>query len=204
MLKKSQSRQVILFTLSQGAIPVWSTHLYCEREPLLVLHLYKNKLSEHIDCKTNYHRNFYVVDKQRVYHNEIPDILQIGEHQFAETTLVNMWISMMLFSWTSASNCARIYNTTSQLLQSSVPAIPWPFSRSVTSSQVYDAFTLLSLLEDYQLQNMPLVVAHKGSLDGGNRFTEAVRLRNEHFRLHLGKTELLHYCTKCTRFLPGM
>jgi len=32
MLKKSQSRQAVLFTMSQGAIPVWSTHLYCERK----------------------------------------------------------------------------------------------------------------------------------------------------------------------------
>src|SRR6266540_1489407 len=32
MLKKSQSQQAVLFTMSQleGAIPVWSTHLYCE------------------------------------------------------------------------------------------------------------------------------------------------------------------------------
>ena len=109
-----------------------------------------------------------------------------------------------LFSWTSASNCARIYNTMSmsQSLKSSSPPIPWPFSQSVTTTQVYDAFTLLSLLEDCQLQKSALVVPHKGSLHSGNRFSEAVCQRNEHYRLYT-RSELFHYCTKCTRFLPG-
>jgi len=133
-----------------------------------------------LDCKVNYHRNFHVKGKQRIYCNEI---LQIGEHQFAETPLINVWISMMLFSWISASNCSRIYNTTSKLLQSSTPSVTWPFNLSMTSSQVYDAFTLLSLLEDCQVQKSTLVVLYKGGLDGGNRFSEAVRLRNERLRL---------------------
>ena len=42
MLKKSQSRQVVLFTLSRGAVPAWATHLYCDRMPFL--HLLYGKL----------------------------------------------------------------------------------------------------------------------------------------------------------------
>lgn len=152
-----------------------------------------------LDCKVNYHHNFRIVDKQRIYNCGIPDILQIGEHQFAETSLINQWITMMLFSWTSASNCARIYNTLSLSFQNS---IPWPFGQFITSNQVYDAFTLLSLLEDCQLRKSALVVPHKGSLNGANRFTEAVCERNVRYQL-MARPEVLHYCTKCTRFLPG-
>jgi len=200
MLKKSQSRQVVLFTLDRGAVPVWSTHLYCERMYSIV-----SPSSSYyfiLECKVNYHRNFRVVDKQRIYHNGIPDILQIGEHQFAETCVINTWISMMLFSWTSATNCARIYNETSQQLQLGLPTISWPFNRAVTSTQIYDAFTLLSLLEDCQIQKTTLVVPHKGSLDGANRFTEAVHARNERLKL-CSQPELFHYCNKCTRFYTG-
>jgi len=109
---------------------------------------------------------------------------------------------MMLFSWSSATNCAQIYNETSRQVQSGLPSVPWPFKLSVTSSQVLDAFTLLSLLEDSKSQNSTLVVPHKGSLDGANRFTDVVRTRNERLRL-CSQPELFHYCSKCTRFYPG-
>ena len=143
------------------------------------------------------------MDKERVYYNEVPDILQIGEHQFAETHLINMWISMMLFSWTSATNCACIYNTFSSSVQSGTPLVVWQFNLSVTPSQVFDGFTLLSLLEDCQTQNTTLIVPHKGNLGGTNRFAEVVHARNEHLRL-CSQPELFHYCNKCTRLYQGM
>ena len=110
---------------------------------------------------------------------------------------------MMLFSWTSATNCARIYNEISQQLQPRSP-ISWPFNLSVTLSQVYEAFTLLSLLEDCQLQKSTLVVPHKGTLgaSGMTRFAEAVHVRNECL-WHCSQPELFHYCKKCTWFYPG-
>lgn len=148
----------------------------------------------------NYHRNFRVAERQRLYYQEIPDIPQIREHQFAEVRLINMWISMMLFSWTSATNCARIYNETSQQLQSGSPPVSWPFNLSVTSNQVYDTFTVL---EDCQSQKSTLVVPHKGSLGGLNRFSEAVQSRNKCLQL-CSQPELLHYCNKCTRLYPSM
>ena len=156
-----------------------------------------------IECKVNYHQNFRVAERQWIYYQEIPDVLQIEEHQFAEVHLINMWISMKLFSWTSATNCAQIYNETSQQLQSGSPPVSWPFNLSVTSSQVYDAFTLLSLLEDCKSQKSTLVVPHKGTLGGMNRFAEAVHSRNVRLQL-CNKPELFHYCKKCVRFYTGM
>ncbi len=150
------------------------------------------------DCHVNYHHNFRVYQGKRTYYDTIPDTLQIGEHQFAERRLINLWIKMMLLSWTSATNCARIYNLTFSTYNAKPPG--WQFSCEVTSEQVYDGFTILSLLEDCHLQNTALVVPHTGQ--SRERFTEAVNARNNRFRL-TGQPELLHHCNKCTRFYNG-
>jgi len=77
----------------------------------------------------------------------------------------------------------------------------WQFNLQVTSDQVYDGFTILSLLEDCKTQQSTLVVPHGGL--SKDRFTEAVRARNERLRLS-SQPELLHYCNKCTRLYSGM
>ena len=81
----------MLFTLDRGALPAWATHLYCDCKLFLYFLFRRNNkyIDNFIDCKVNYHRNFQVLDKQHIYNCEIPDILQIGEHQFAETSLIN-------------------------------------------------------------------------------------------------------------------
>lgn len=38
-------------------------------------------------------------DGARTYYNGIPDVIQIGEHQFAEKRLIQLWITLMLVSW---------------------------------------------------------------------------------------------------------
>lgn len=149
-----------------------------------------------LGCKVNYHHNFRVYEGRRIYYNEIPDILQVGEHQFAERKLINWWILMMLLSWTSATNCARIYN----MGFTNIKLPEWQFSLHVTSDQVYDGFTILSLLEDCKTQQSTLVVPHGGL--ARDRFTEAVCARNDRLRLS-SQPELLHHCKKCTRFYSG-
>lgn len=154
-----------------------------------------------IGCKVNYHHNYWVFQDQRIYYNGpgLPNIVQIGEHQFAERKLINTWILMMVLSWTSATNCARIYNT--GFAANNPKPVDWQFKLEVTSDEVYDAFTILSLLEDCQLQRSTLVVPHGGLAK--DRFTAAVQTRNNRFRL-CSQPELLHYCKKCTRFYPGI
>jgi hypothetical protein len=56
-------------------------------------------LSLQLECQTNYHHNFQVQDGIRTYYNGIPVNIQIGEHQFAEKRLIQLWISLMLVSW---------------------------------------------------------------------------------------------------------
>jgi hypothetical protein len=50
-------------------------------------------------CNTNYHHNFHVKNGIRTYHDSIPDIIPVGEHQFAEKWLIQLWITLMLVSW---------------------------------------------------------------------------------------------------------
>lgn len=202
MLKKAESRKAVLFTVEHGPIPVWSVHLVCEG-------MSRSTINGSIEkgwwddlwtvCKINYHNNFRVFQGQRMYYDGIPDILQIGEHQFAETKLVELWITMMLLSWTSATNCARIYNM--NFANSKWRPTNWQFSLEVTSEEVYDAFTVLSLLEECQLQSSTLVVPHGGQ--ARDCFTTAIDIRNNRYRLS-SQPELFHHCKKCMRYYPGM
>lgn len=52
-----------------------------------------------LDCKINYHHNFYVEGGQRVYYDTVPEIIQVGEHQFVERRVIDMFITLMLVSW---------------------------------------------------------------------------------------------------------
>ncbi|KAF9041183.1 hypothetical protein BJ165DRAFT_1350265 [Panaeolus papilionaceus] len=159
-LMKAESRQAVLFTLGYGPVPMWSVHLYY--------------------CKINYHNNFRVHNHQRLYydHHQI-SILQIGEHQFVEVQLVNYWIRMMLLAWASVTNCARIYNETHAT--SPIHQYQWQFKFQVTSDQVFDAFILLSLLEDCSIRHETLVLPHTGLAK--DCLTAAIQARNNHYRL---------------------
>src|ERR1700761_5839702 len=61
-------------------------------------------LNVSVDCRTNYHNNFSVHAGLRTYYPGVPDLIQVGEHQFAESRLVNMWISSMLLGWCVANS----------------------------------------------------------------------------------------------------
>lgn len=98
-MKKAEQRQAVLFTMD-GVFPAWSVHLYCTGDfhcsaprPYILTSLFT------VDCKMNYHHNFYVEGGQRVYYNIAMDIIQVGEHQFVERKVINLFITLMLVSW---------------------------------------------------------------------------------------------------------
>ncbi|KAF8220740.1 hypothetical protein L208DRAFT_1332096 [Tricholoma matsutake] len=142
LLKKQEQQQGVLYTLDKGALPVQSIHLYCN------------------ECNTNYHHNFQFHGGIHTYYDGIPDIIQGGEHQFAEKQLIQLWITLMLVSWTLATNCACIYN---HALSDTAPTGDWAFGFMVTTKQVWDGFVLLALLEDCQGQSKLLEVPHTGA-----------------------------------------
>ncbi|KAF8074791.1 hypothetical protein FPV67DRAFT_1408151 [Lyophyllum atratum] len=178
-MKKYETRHAVLYTLDRGALPVYSNHLYCEA------------------CQINYHHGFRVEKGRRIYYDGMPEIIQAGEHQFFERKVIQMWITLMLVSWTSATNCARMYNLTLSTMP--LPG-DWKFGSTVTTEQVWDAFTILALLEDCATREKTLNVPHDGPQK--DRFTFAVRERNHRFR-QFSQPESRHRCKKCTRIFFG-
>ncbi|KAH6901611.1 hypothetical protein BKA70DRAFT_1435986 [Coprinopsis sp. MPI-PUGE-AT-0042] len=176
---RAQQREVVLFTLADGVLPAWSVHLECE------------------SCATNFHHNFSVQGAERTYYAGIPDILQVGEHQFAEVRLINSWISLMVTAWVSASNCARFYNLS--LSQSHgrdlIEETNWTFKGEVTYQHVYDGFTALALLEDALAHDYSVCVPHSGL--AAERFKDAVVILNDKRRIT--HPEVYHLCDLCTR-----
>jgi len=109
-LKKEQQRKVVIYTAADGACMAWSIHLYCVREyipALRVVYLPRTPSQPHIDCKTNYHNNFSVCNGIRTYYPGVPDLIQVGEHQFVEKQLVNLWVDLMLTAWQVIFSCAQ-------------------------------------------------------------------------------------------------
>ncbi|KAJ7090836.1 hypothetical protein B0H15DRAFT_948600 [Mycena belliarum] len=177
VLKRAEQRQVLVYSLADGACPAWSVHLSCPH------------------CQTNYHNNFSVHDDLRTYYAGIPSLIQIGEHQFAELKLVNMWISSMLLGWFSATNCAKLYDIALSD-RTSLEAGGWQFGLKLTPNHIWDAFVIKTLLEDRQRNWTQLQVEHGG--DQNMRFQEAMAERNERIIL-LGQDEVPHYCDRCMR-----
>lgn len=121
-------------------------------------------------------------------------MLQVGDHQFVELQVIRMWIVSMLVSWTSATNCARLYNL---CYKSESVFLEWPFSFMAMTELVWDSFVLLSILEDCKRRLATLILPHTGLQR--DRFTVAIQERNIRFRLY-GQPNIRHYCKKCVRF----
>jgi hypothetical protein len=97
---------------------------------------------------------------------------------------------------TSATNAARVYNTS--LSQPENQPDDW-FSFDLRPEQVLDGFCLLSLLEDHVYHHSVLNLPHDG--DQKNRFTEAMNARNIRIQ-QLGQEEFAHICKRCQRVWP--
>ncbi|KAF7304605.1 hypothetical protein HMN09_00863800 [Mycena chlorophos] len=147
---KSQPSRVVYYTLANGACPAFAHRFTCDT------------------CGTRYYPNYRVNDHVRTYYEKIPNAIQVGEHQYLETIIVNLFINLMLISWTSATNGARIYD---QAL-SQPENIPREHPDWATTSfklrpeHVWNAFIVLCLLEDHQRRGETLRVPHTGGPEG--------------------------------------
>ena len=47
----------------------------------------------------SYHNNYSVCQGRRTYYSGVPALLQVGEHQFVETRVVDLWRALMLYGW---------------------------------------------------------------------------------------------------------
>ncbi|KAF8440234.1 hypothetical protein L210DRAFT_3356287, partial [Boletus edulis BED1] len=134
VLKKEEQCAVIAFTLADGAHPAWSVHLKC------------------CLCHTNYHNNYSIQAGMCTYY---PGVLP-----FIQRELVMQWMDLMQVA-VSATNCVRLYDI-AQAQRLSSHNVDWQFGTTLTTEQVWDAFTILALLEDTHSCNARLVVSHDG------------------------------------------
>ncbi|KAF7305379.1 hypothetical protein HMN09_00790100 [Mycena chlorophos] len=177
-LKKEESRQVVVYTVADGAVPAWSIHLYCP------------------SCNTNFHHNYAVNGGTRTYYPTLPTYVQVGEHQFIERKLVGLWISLHLTAWVSFTNCSRSYAMALAGDTSAIEKAGWQFGTELTTDHVSNAFIIATLLDYHERKGTVLDVPHTG--DKRDRFVEAMRERNREV-VECGQDEIKHTCDKCTR-----
>ncbi|KAF8223574.1 hypothetical protein L208DRAFT_1517056, partial [Tricholoma matsutake] len=137
----------------KGVLPAYSVHLYCDA------------------CHTNYHHNFHIKNGVRTYYDGLPDVIQVGEHQFVEQRVIQLWRDLMLVSWTSATNCTQMYNDT--LSKNNVPPTNWAFGFKLKTDDIWDGFMILSLLKDCHGCQESFEVPHTGAQK--DWFTAAIK-----------------------------
>ncbi|KAG1812458.1 uncharacterized protein BJ212DRAFT_1226289, partial [Suillus subaureus] len=142
LLKKEEQCHVVVFAHAQGTHSTWSIHLKCQA------------------CHTNYHNNYNVKDRTRLYYGGIPSYLQVAEHQFIQLKLTMSWMDLMQIL-VSATNCAHVYDI-AQSHQSPNHDVPWQFGSLLTMEEVWDSFTLLALLDNHHQRKICLQVPHRG------------------------------------------
>ncbi|THU81897.1 hypothetical protein K435DRAFT_692663 [Dendrothele bispora CBS 962.96] len=170
-------RKVILFTLSNGARATYAAQLTCTA------------------CNTTYYPNYQVWNHFRQYYDGFPDAIQVAEHHYMERALVDLFIGQILMSWSSASNCARLYNSVLSNPNSRPKHPSWTErSFNLSAEHIWDSFTIMALLKRCERQQAPLFVPHTG--EQRDRFTTTMQICNDEIAKH-GSENLYHFCDKC-------
>ncbi|KAJ7351632.1 hypothetical protein DFH08DRAFT_993322 [Mycena albidolilacea] len=162
-LGEPKNHRITIFTLELGAMPGYSTSLYCR------------------NCHTRYYPNYYVHESatMRTYylHPGVPEFIQSAEHFYTGTDLCELFSNMMVTAWTSATNCARIYNTSisKDALQPYLPSNWLSFEMDI--EDVLNSFFLNALLLDHQERRHPLELRHDAP-SSTERLCPALEARN--------------------------
>ena len=97
--QKFSQKEGILHTLDRGACPVWIISLECQGI-VSIANWYKTFIIDFIGCRTSYHNNYSVANGVRHYYPaEVPDIIEVTDHRFVETRVVQMWRMDMNVAW---------------------------------------------------------------------------------------------------------
>lgn len=151
-----------------------------------------------IECNTRYHHNYYVHTNAttRTYYASPQALLQLSQHFFIDTGLCELFSTMMETSWTSATNCARIYNQGlgTDVIRAQLPA-DWPTSLELDVEDVWNAFFLHALLQDCQERGIPLELKHNAS-SHAERLKPALHARNLRMA-GTGQEAWNHACDAC-------
>ena len=200
----------VLYTSSEGPVPVHSIHLYCEGGIKLISWLLVSQCTYMLFSLPNQlPPNFKVVKGKHIYYSGIPNTIQTSEHQFVECQVIEMWITLMdtwcavpcpvwqfcahLLTRSLVTTCMHFYNTAMSC--SNQPPTGWQFSFTLTSEHIWSVFLIYSLLEDAIDHQEYLVLSHIG--EHRDWFNDTIRAWNQRMHLH-GQLELTHFCNKCT------
>ncbi len=146
-----------------------------------------------VECKTVYYPNYSARDELRQYYEGVPAFIQVSDHSYVERHVLEHFTVLSVLSWTSATNAAHIYHESMSKLERSRRNEP---RFRLRTEHVWDGFVALALLRDAELHATILQAPHGGVQK--NRYTDAMRLRNERIR-RSGQPEYAHWCTKCHR-----
>lgn len=194
-LEETDRKNIVVFTHADGPVPGYATSLYCRGGGCTQRYDRAETHVHYSACSTTFHNNYAVNSSRREYYTGVPKYIQVADHVYVEDRVINQFISSMLLAWTSARNCANIYNT-SNPPNAEYSKLGWPLKLELRSEHVWDAFVLLALLEDRQLEKKRLVVPNDG--EQSERFLAAMQERNLRMRT-VGQPELRHTCAKCVK-----
>ena len=127
--------------------------------------------------------------------------------------MIYTWRANMLYGWCvtdsnvdssrlsicdrfSASNTSRVYNCT-MTDHDYFNTSEWGLSNTLTTNQIWDAFVLLSLLEDSVFRQKILSAPHDGNQN--HRFRKAMEERNAWVIINGQPDAVRHACNLCMR-----
>ncbi|KAJ3506212.1 hypothetical protein NLJ89_g6995 [Agrocybe chaxingu] len=193
------SHAATLFTLREGALPVYTTSLYCR------------------GCQRRYHHNYAVhkSSETREYYFGVPDIVQVTPHYFFESALLEYFATSKVFAWVSSLNCARIYNESLASLNAHIlnnlvayaddpriheTPVQWKTSLEIRDEYVLDGFFLYSLMLDKAERGNPLLLRHDTTMR--ERLKNILNERNKEME-GTGQEQYGHACDLCFILLNG-
>jgi hypothetical protein len=99
-LTEPVSHKATLFTLRDGAIPIFTTSYYCHGTFRLVK-LDFHDLTSPSDCHFRYYHNYRVhkATSKRMYYGSVPEYIQVAQHYFFEADLLEFFANAMVFGW---------------------------------------------------------------------------------------------------------
>ncbi|KAJ6461813.1 hypothetical protein C8R45DRAFT_1179095 [Mycena sanguinolenta] len=180
-LGELRDHRITVFTLELGAMPGYSTSLYCR------------------NCHTRYYPNYYVHEgaSTRTYYLQsvFPEFIQTAEHFYTSNDLSELFTNMMVTAWTSATNCARIYNTSisKDALHPYLPSDWLSFQMDV--DDVFNSFFLNALLLDHNERNVIFELRHDAPSQA-ERLRPALEARNVRMA-GPGQEGWNHVCSLC-------
>ncbi|KAJ7275993.1 hypothetical protein C8J57DRAFT_1061935 [Mycena rebaudengoi] len=181
-LGEPRDHPISVFTIDFGAVPGYSTSCYCR------------------NCHRRHYPSFYVHDSAttRTYYvsDLISEFIHTAEHFYLAVNLCELFSNMMATAWTSATNCAHIYNTSisNNSLRSSLPT-DWQTSFDLDVEDVWNGFFSYALLLDHYERKEPLKVQHNASSQP-ERLRPALEARNIRMA-GTGQEEWNHACEAC-------